>query len=152
MAERVCGNAVKLDPAAPAVIRPCARGDRDSVLRLIQPYVAQRKILQRTLGELEELLPSSFVAEAAGRIVGFAVLEIYSKKLAEIRSLVVAAEYQGRGIGKRLVKACVERARAENVLEVMAITSEERFFLSCGFDYTLPGEKKALFVQTRDQH
>lgn len=122
------------------------------MLQLIQPYVAQRKILQRTLGELEELLPSSFVAEAGGRIVGFAVLEIYSKKLAEIRSLVVAAEYQGRGIGKRLVAACVERARAGNVLEVMAITSEERFFLSCGFDYTLPGEKKALFVQTRDPH
>ena len=140
------------DPAGPIVIRPCARDDRESILQLIQPYVEQKKILQRTLDELEELLPTAFVAEAAGRVIGFVALEIYSRKLAEIRSLVVAAKHQGRGIGKRLVAACVERARANNVFEVMAITSEECFFLSCGFDYTLPGEKRAFFLQTRDQH
>jgi hypothetical protein len=37
-----------------------------------------------------------------------------------------------------------------NVLEVMAITANEEFFRSCGFDFTLPGQKKALFIQTRD--
>ena len=26
------------------------------------------------------------------------------------------------------------------------------FFRSCGFDFTLPGEKKAFFIQTREQH
>jgi len=152
LAGSVCGNAVEGGPADQAVIRPCGRDDQEAVLQLIQPYVAQKKILQRTLDELEELLPTAFVAEAAGRVIGFVALEIYSKKLAEIRSLVVAAEYQGKGIGKRLVAACVERARERNVFEVMAITSEECFFLSCGFDYTLPGEKKAFFLQTRDQH
>jgi N-acetylglutamate synthase-like GNAT family acetyltransferase len=64
----------------------------------------------------------------------------------------VAADYQGRGIGKRLVDACVTRAREENVFEVMAVTSSEEFFHSCGFDYTLPGEKKAFFLQTREHH
>jgi len=33
---------------------------------------------------------------------------------------------------------------------VMAITSSDSFFQSCGFDYTLPGEKRALFIQTRE--
>ena len=46
---------------------------------------------------------------------------------------------------------CVELARSRNVLEVMAITSADGFFQSCGFDFTLPGEKKALFMQTRDE-
>jgi len=53
-------------------------------------------------------------------------------------------------VGKRLVEACVNRAREEQILEVMAITSSEEFFRSCGFDFTLPGEKKALFLQTRE--
>ena len=123
-----------------------------AVLELIQPHVQQRKILQRTLDELEELLPSSFVAEDAGRLVGFVALEVYSPKLAEIRSLVVAEDFQGRGVGKRLVDACVARAREDNVFEVMAITSSESFFQACGFDYTLPGEKKAFFLQTREHH
>ena len=36
------------------------------------------------------------------------------------------------------------------MLEVMAVTSNDAFFTGCGFDFTLPGEKKALFLQTRD--
>jgi amino-acid N-acetyltransferase len=48
------------------------------------------------------------------------------------------------------VRQCVELAQSRNVLEVMAITSAEEFFQSCGFDFTLPGEKKALFVRTRE--
>ena len=140
------------DHATEIVLRPCSRADKASVLSLIQPSVEQKRILHRTLDELEGLLPSAFVAEIAGEIDGFAALEVYSAKLAEIRSLVVAAEHQGRGVGKRLVEACVERARREDVLEVMVITSSEDFIRACGFDYTLPGERKAFFVQTREHH
>ena len=71
-------------------------------------------------------------------------------KLAEIRSLAVVPEFQGKGVGRLLVEECVERARKRDVLEVMAITSSEVFFRSCGFDFTLPGEKKALFISTSE--
>jgi amino-acid N-acetyltransferase len=77
-------------------------------------------------------------------------LEIYSRKLAEIRSLAVAKDAQGMGIGKLLVRACVERAQQEDILEVMAITASEDFFVSCGFDFTTPNLKKAMFFQTRE--
>lgn len=116
----------------------------------IRPFVAAGRLLERTIEELDLLVGDGFVAEDDGRIVGFAALEIYSKKLAELRSLAVSDNYRGRGLGKKLVTACVDRAREKNVLEVMAITSSEEFFRSCGFDFTLPGEKKALFLQTRD--
>lgn len=115
----------------------------------IRPFVAAGRLLERTIEELDQLIDDGFVADDAGRIVGFAALEIYSKKLAELRSLAVAEGYRGHGLGRRLVAACVERAREKNVLEVMAITSSEDFFQACGFDFTLPGEKKALFLQTR---
>jgi amino-acid N-acetyltransferase len=75
---------------------------------------------------------------------------VYSKKLAEVRSLAVAEELRGKGVGKKLVDSCVNLAHELNVLEVMAITANEDFFRSCGFDFTLPGQKKALFIQTRD--
>lgn len=131
------------------VVRPARGADIQPLLDLISPFVEQRKLLPRTIAELALLLPNYFVAESAGRIVGCAALEIYSSKLAELRSLVVSPELQGHGVGKRLVQACVDRARDEEILEVMAITSAEEFFQSCGFDFTLPGEKKALFLQTR---
>ena len=114
-------------------------------------FVAAERVLPRTLDELEQLISTGFVAEVNDQLVGFVTLEIYSKKLAEIRSLCVRPIMQGQGIGKRLIEACIELARERNIFEVMAITSTDQFFLNCGFDFTLPGEKKALFLQTREK-
>jgi N-acetylglutamate synthase-like GNAT family acetyltransferase len=136
--------------SSPVVVRPARGADIRPLAELIEPFVKERKLLPRTIDELALLLPNYFVADAGGRLVGCAALEIYSSKLAEVRSLVVLPECQGHGVGKQLVEACVSRAREEHVLEVMAITSSEEFFRSCGFDFTLPGEKKALFLQTRE--
>jgi N-acetylglutamate synthase-like GNAT family acetyltransferase len=145
------------DDVQPEVaIRPALVADIPAVIELIEPFVLKGKLLTRTFDELEQLLRHSFVAVRSvpgnpDRVVGFSALEIYSPKLAEVRSLAVAEPVQGQGIGRRLVEACLQRAREQNVLEVLAITSAERFFLGCGFDFTLPGEKKALFFQSRSQ-
>ena len=131
-------------------VRLATESDLTALEAFIEPFVDDGKLLPRTYDELNELLPTFFIAEEDGQIVGCAALEIYSKKLAEIRSLAVAPETQGKGVGRLLVQACVELAQEKNILEVMAITSSEGFFKSCGFDFTLPGEKKALFYQTRE--
>ncbi len=130
-----------------AEVRAVAETERDAVLALLEPYVARRKLLRRTIEELDTLLPNGFVAKCDKRIVGFASLEVYSRKLAEVRALVVADDQQGKGIGKLLVDACIQRACEMDIMEVMAISSAEPFFLSCGFEFTLPDEKKAFFLQ-----
>ncbi|MFN8527444.1 MAG: GNAT family N-acetyltransferase [Anaerolineae bacterium] len=134
------------------LVRLAQRADIPAISDMIRPYVDEGKLLERTYAEFEDLLPTFFVAvaEENGEIVGCAALEIYSRKLAEIRSLAVKATAQGRGVGKMLVDACVALAKERGILEVMAITSSDGFFQSCGFDYTLPGAKRALFLQTRD--
>ncbi|MDR3616086.1 MAG: GNAT family N-acetyltransferase [Candidatus Obscuribacterales bacterium] len=130
----------------PVLIRRASHDDVQAILSVIAPYVADGKILPRTVTELSDLIDTYFVAEVEEKILGCVVLEIYSKKLCEVRSLAVSAEAQGLGIGKKLVAACVALAKNENIMEVMAISSNEEFFQSCGFDFTLPGEKKALFL------
>ena len=131
-------------------VRAALPDDVPKLHQFIAPFVSQGKLLPRTLDELSELISTGFVAIADGTIVGFAALEIYSEKFSELRSLAVDPAYQGHGIGRRLVQACLDLAKQRNVFEVMAITSTEEFFRRCGFDFTLPGEKKALFLQTRD--
>jgi N-acetylglutamate synthase-like GNAT family acetyltransferase len=133
------------------VIRLATIEDVPAIAALVTPFVEDGKLLARTLDEFEDLLPNMFVADHHGEIVGAASLEIYSPKLAEVRSLAVSSKVQGMGIGKLLVLACVELARHNNILEIMAITSSDAFFRACGFDYTLPGEKRALFIQTREK-
>ncbi len=138
--------------SAPFIVREACRDDIPGLEELVDRFVQANRLLPRTTDELCDLIPFGFVAVSAEAIVGFAALEIYSAKLAEIRSLAVHDNFQGRGIGKALVQKCVDLAVRRNILEVMAITSSEGFFQSCGFDFTLPGEKKALFMQTRDEY
>jgi len=138
--------------SAPFIIREACRDDIPGLEGLVDRFVQANRLLPRTTDELSDLIPFGFVAVSADEIVGFAALEIYSAKLAEIRSLAVHDNFQGRGIGKALVQKCVDLAVRRNILEVMAITSSEGFFQACGFDFTLPGEKKALFMQTRDEY
>ena len=133
------------------LVRPAAREDLAELEQFVESFVVANRLLPRTFDELQDLIPFGFVAIADDRLIGFAALEIYSSKLAEIRSLAVVESMQGRGIGRMLVEQCVDLARSRNVLEVMAVTSSELFFQSCGFDFTLPGEKKALFIQTREK-
>lgn len=132
-------------------IRLAKHEDLAAIEALIRRFVQGGKLLPRTFQELESLLETLFVAEMNGEIVGCAALDIYNRKLAEIRSLAVAPETQGTGLGKRLVQACVQLAEERGIFEVMAISSSEDFFKACGFDFTLPNERKAFFMQTRDE-
>lgn len=138
------------DSVLNVIVRPAESEDADDVLEFIEVFVEAKRVLPRTLDEMTLLMPTAYVAVIDTEIVGFAALEVYSKKLAEVRSLCVKPDLQGRGIGKKLTQACVHLARERNIFEVMVITSSDDFFRSCGFDFTLPGEKKALFLQTRD--
>ena len=133
------------------VVRPTTADDFERLEAFIEPFVEQGRILPRTTDELRGLMQHGFLAEVEGDLVGFAALEVYSAKMGEIRSLSVAEAFRGRGVGRALVEACLARARERNVFEVMVITSEDGFFQRCGFDFTLPGEKKALFYQTREK-
>ncbi len=135
-------------PQDQLIIRTTCGDDIEALSKFLSPFVEDRRLLLRTNEELAQLVETGFAAELNGQLVGFAALDIYSHKLAEIRSLAVSPIHQGLGIGKKLVEKCVELAREKKVLEVMAITSTEEFFQGCGFDFILPRERKALFLET----
>jgi len=120
--------------------------DLAPLTEFLQPFVEAQQLLQRTSDELATLLKHGFVAISGTAVVGFAAVEIYSRKLAEIQALAVAPAFQRQGLGHRLVQLCVERAQREKVVELMAITASEQLFMDCGFDYSLPNQKRAVFI------
>ena len=134
-------------------IKPATQDDLSAVTQFLQPFMDAQNLLQRNSVELQLLLRHGFKAELKQdcSIVGFCALEIYSKKLAEIQCLAVAESQQRKGIGRQLVEACVGRAKQEKVLELLAISSSEPMFKACGFDYSLPNQKRAFFYQTQPQ-
>ncbi len=139
-------------PDEAIVLRAAEPADFPAVLAFLEPFVSQQQILPRTDQELAKLLKNGFVAHGQGQLIGFAAVEIYSWKMAEIQCLAVSADWRGRGIGRRLIRRCVNRAAELNIYELMAITASEKPFTDCGFDYSLPGQKRALFVHpTKEQ-
>jgi GNAT superfamily N-acetyltransferase len=69
-------------------------------------------------GYLNEFGPRRlWVAELAGSVLGFAGL-IVRRNQAELEPVIVAADARGRGIGRTLVEAVVEAARADGVAQV----------------------------------
>lgn len=117
------------------------------VQAFLQLFMDNQQLLQRTSLELQLLLKHGFVCRHQDKIVGFAAFEMYSKKLGEIQCLAVDAEFRRQGIGGKLVEMCVQRAREQKVKEVLAISASEEMFRSCGFDYSLPNQKRAFFIQ-----
>jgi amino-acid N-acetyltransferase len=132
-------------------IRSAVANDLESLSSFLQPFSDRQEILPRSQHELSVLLKHGFIAEVDDAIIGFAAVEIYSQKLAEIQCLCVNDIYRGKGIGRDLVNRCVKRAIEMDVCELMAITAVESLFFDCGFHYSLPDQKRALFLQTKDR-
>ncbi len=119
-------------------VRAATHDDMPAVRSLISRYPEQ--LIQDDLPRAVSFV----VAVSADQIVGCCALQIYSRRLAEVRSLAIDPEHTGLGIAKTLVERCLRRARQRNVKQVLAVSSEAAFFERCGFS-TFFREKTALF-------
>jgi amino-acid N-acetyltransferase len=81
-----------------------------------------------------EHLDTTIVAREAGKVIGCAALEIYGTS-ALLRSVSVAAQFQGRGLGHQLTEGALRTARSSGITEVYLLTTTaERFFPRLGFE------------------
>lgn len=120
-----------------------------------------RKARKSDLPAVEKLLSNSnlpvdgvrdhfadfIVAEDTHGIEGAVGLEKY-ESVALLRSAVVAPEYRGTGVGKRLVEQALERAEEAGIDELYLLTTTaEKYFPRFGFQPTsraaVPEELKA---------
>ncbi len=108
-------------------IRRATRRDWEGILRLIREY--PDKLMQNHLPRASRF----FVVVEKDKIVGCCALEVYSKRLAEIRSLAVAREFQGKGIATRLIERCLKLAKQKAVYEILSITGAIALFEKKGF-------------------
>ena len=124
------------------MIRRAAAQDIDAILSLIDANTD--RLVPRERDELRQLIDSFWVAEEDGDIVGCCCLEVYSPKIAELRSLAVRESHRRRGIGAQLTAAAVEEANRRGIPQVLVVTSNREFFERLNFGSCL-NEKYALF-------
>ncbi len=119
-------------PAA-ITVRPAVLDDADAVYQLIAEAACTTSVLPRSRENVIQKIRNFFVLECEGRIIGCGALSLFTRTLAEIKSLVVAADWRGRGIGARLVAGLVDEAARLGVRRLFALTDSPRFFARCGF-------------------
>ncbi|ADG05809.1 N-acetyltransferase [Kyrpidia tusciae] len=122
-------------------LRKAVVEDVDAMYALIDYYAQQGLLLPRSRLSLYESLQCFSVAVEGERLLGVAGLHILWADLAEIRSLAVAPDARGQGIGGLLVDRLSEEARHLGIPQVLALTYQRRFFEKCGF---YPVEKQTL--------
>jgi amino-acid N-acetyltransferase len=115
------------------MVRKAKLSDVKYIYKLILHFSRLGDVLPRPIIELYEHVRDFFVYEERDLIVGACALHICWEDLAEIRSLVVSEEYQGKGIGVQLVKACIEEAKVLEIPKIFALTRVPEFFEKLGF-------------------
>ncbi len=115
------------------MIRKARLDDIKEIQRLIKLYAPRGGILPRSLSELYEHLRDFFVLVQNHKIIGICALHICWEDMAEIRSLAVEEKDQNKGIGVKLVKACLKESKFLGAKRVFALTYRPEFFEKMGF-------------------
>ncbi|MFA6268273.1 MAG: GNAT family N-acetyltransferase [archaeon] len=130
-------------------IRDAQKSDLGKVSELIKDGAKEGLLLKRTKKELMSLIKAEnvVVAEENNELVGIIILDFYSKRLSEMRSLYVKPEQRRNGIGSQLIKAVFAKAKQKKVKELLTITVKENtpWFKKQGFNEETHHLKVALF-------
>ncbi len=116
-------------------LRKARIGDVPDMQRLINSFADKGELLHRSLNQLFENIRDFYVLEDEGRLVGTCALHVNWADLAEIMALTVDEAYQGKGLGRRLIEACMEDSKDLGIYRVFALTYKPEFFVKHGFRY-----------------
>jgi amino-acid N-acetyltransferase len=114
-------------------LRRARIADVPGIAALVGRFAGPGEVLPRTTEDVYQTVREWVVAEQEGQILGCGSLVVLWADLAEIRSLVVAPEVQGTGIGRGLVRALMAQAAELEIPQVFALTRQTGFFLKLGF-------------------
>jgi len=115
------------------MIRKAKIKDIKQIQALISCFAKLDIMLPRSLNELYENIRDFWVYEDKGKVAGCAAIHISWDDLAEIKSLAVAKNKQGKGFGRNLALACLAEAQVLGAKKVFALTYKPDFFKKLGF-------------------
>lgn len=116
------------------MIRKARMEDVRQIHNLLKAYAEKKLLLGRSISSLYDHLRDFVVFDDnGGTISGVCSLHICWDNLAEIRSLAVTEEAQGRGIGSLLVHTCLQEAADYGITKVFTLTYQPGFFKRQGF-------------------
>jgi len=118
-------------------IRKAKKEDCKEIAELINNPKNTGLLIPKNANQIMTQIPFYFVADNGGQLVGNCGFKIWPDGKVEIISLVVTREFQSLGLGKRLIKRCLRRAKAYGFVKIFALTTSPDLFKKLGFK-TIP--------------
>jgi amino-acid N-acetyltransferase len=115
------------------IIRPAKTSDVIAVRDLIDMYAPGGRLLSKNTVTIFEDVQEFLVAELDGKVVGCGALHVMWEDLGEVRTVALLPDYQGQGIGGKILEGLLDRARNLGLSRVFCLTFETDFFTSHGF-------------------
>jgi len=117
------------------MLRKARIGDVKIIHRMINYSAEKGEMLPRSLMDIYGSLRDFFVHidENSGAVTGVCAMNIIWENLAEVRSLYVDEAHRSKGIGRRLVEACISEAITLQLFKVFTLTYKQAFFEKMGF-------------------
>ena len=116
------------------MIRNAIIGDVKEIHSLLNHFAGKGLLLAKSYSALyDQLRDFKVYADEDNRPLAVCALHIIWEDLAEIRSLAVHEKIQGKGIGRMLVRACLEEAAAFGIDRLFTLTYQAGFFRKQGF-------------------
>ena len=109
-------------------IRPAKVTDVKTIQSIIAHYAEKKEMLPRSLNDIYENIQEYVVCEDKSKVVGCCALHVSWEDLAEIKALAIAQNYQGKGIGTKLVKTCHKKANDLGIKKALPDLQAPVFF------------------------
>ena len=122
-----------VEATRPPTIRPASIDDVDAIHQLIDEHVADGHLLPRRRDEIAAHVSRFVVAVQRTRVVACADLAPLSRRVAEVRSLVVSDRVRSCGVGRGIVDEIAARAAAAGFDTLCAFTHVAGYFVQMGF-------------------
>lgn len=110
------------------MVRKAVSGDVQAIYEIVEAFAKKGIMLHRSASDICDSLRDFFVYEEGGAILGTCALHICASDMGEIRSLAVKEGHTRKGIGTKLVTACLEEAKTLGLKRVFALTYKTAFF------------------------
>jgi amino-acid N-acetyltransferase len=107
--------------------------DIASIQVLLNHYASMGDLLPRTKQDIVDNLEHFRIIKRNDTVIACGSLEHFTSELAEVRSLMVASNIKGGGLGSKIVTNLIETAKNRKVKRVMALTYVPEFFHKLNF-------------------
>lgn len=114
-------------------VRRATVADAPGIAALIEPYAARDLMLPRPLAALYEQIRDFLVIDDGQRLTACVALHVFDAELAEIKSLAVAPDAAGQGLGSVLIDRAVADAAELGITQVFALVLRVGLFERRGF-------------------